>query len=95
MDNWKAKRRILCHTLAQTFTKQTTNLNMGSSFQNKCICTHQSSKNNFNTVLEICHNLGICPSENAQKISLWVKIHNKIQDGLQSADYREFNNVMD
>lgn len=63
-------------------------------FKNKCICTHQSSKN-FNTVLEVCHNLGICPSENAQKISLWVKIHNKLQDGLQSADYPEFNNVMD
>lgn len=52
---------------------------------------HQSSKNNFNTVLEVCHNLGICPLENAQKISLWVKIHNKIQDSLQTADYREFN----
>lgn len=35
------------------------------------------------------------PFRDAQKISLWVKIHNKIQDGLQSADYREFNNVMD
>lgn len=52
---------------------------------------HQSSKNNFNTVLQVCHNLGICPLENAQKISLWVKIHNKIQDSLQTADYREFN----
>lgn len=27
------EKNFICHTLTQTFTKQTTNLNMGSSFQ--------------------------------------------------------------